>query len=98
MAVYSEQSAAGAGIAQSAAQVQQSQAQVQQAQAQVQQAQAQVLQAQAALRLAEANLTHLTIVSPIDGIVVSRNVDVGQTVAASLPATNPFPIARHPHQ
>lgn len=93
MAVYSEQSAAGAGIAQSGAQVQQSQAQVQQAQAQVQQAQAQVQQAQAALRLAEVNLTHLTIVSPIDGIVVSRNVDVGQTVAASLSAPTLFTIA-----
>ena len=93
MAVYSEQSAAGAGIAQSVAQVQQSQAQVQQAQAQVQQAQAQVLQAQASLRLAEVNLTHLTIVSPIDGIVVSRNVDVGQTVAASLSAPTLFTIA-----
>src|SRR5258706_72875 len=93
MAVYSEQSAAGAGVAQSAAQVQQSQAQVQQAQAQVQQAQAKVLQAQAALRLAEVNLTHLTIVSPIDGVVVSRNVDVGQTVAASLSAPTLFTIA-----
>lgn len=93
MAVYSEQSAAGAGIAQSGAQVQQSQAQVQQSQAQVQQAQAQVQQAQAALRLAEVNLTHLTIVSPIDGIVVSRNVDVGQTVAASLSAPTLFTIA-----
>jgi len=93
MAVYSEQSASGAGIAQSVAQVQQSQAQVQQAQAQVQQAQAQVQQAQAALRLAEVNLTHLTIVSPIDGIVVSRNVDVGQTVAASLSAPTLFTIA-----
>ncbi|MDX6497548.1 MAG: HlyD family secretion protein [Blastocatellia bacterium] len=93
MAVYSEQSSAGAGIAQSGAQVQQSQAQVQQSQAQVQQAQAQVQQAQAALRLAEVNLTHLTIVSPIDGIVVSRNVDVGQTVAASLSAPTLFTIA-----
>src|SRR5882724_944841 len=93
MAVYSEQSASGAGIAQSGAQVQQSQAQVQQAQAQVQQAAAQVQQAQAALRLAEVNLTHLTIVSPIDGIVVSRNVDVGQTVAASLSAPTLFTIA-----
>ncbi len=93
MAVYSEQSAAGAGIAQSGAQVQQSQAQVQQAQAQVQQAEAQVQQAEAALRLAEVNLTHTTIVSPIDGIVVSRNVDVGQTVAASLSAPTLFTIA-----
>ena len=93
MAVYSEQSASGAGIAQSEAQIQQSQAQVQQSQAQVQQAQAQVQQAQAALSLAEVNLTHLTITSPIDGIVVSRNVDVGQTVAASLSAPTLFTIA-----
>ena len=91
--VFAEQSAAGAGIAQSQAQVQQSQAQVQQSQAQVQQAQAQVQQAEAALRLAEVNLTHTTIVSPIDGIVVSRNVDVGQTVAASLSAPTLFTIA-----
>jgi HlyD family secretion protein len=91
--IYGEQSAAGAGIAQSQAQVQQSQAQVQQSQAQVQQAQAQVQQAEAALRLAEVNLTHTTIISPIDGIVVSRNVDVGQTVAASLSAPTLFTIA-----
>jgi HlyD family secretion protein len=92
-AVFSEQSARGAGVAQSQAQVQQSQAQVQQSQAQVQQAQAQVQQAAAALRLAEVNLTHTTIVSPIDGIVVSRTVDVGQTVAASLSAPTLFTIA-----
>jgi HlyD family secretion protein len=91
--VFSEQSARGAGVAQSQAQVQQSQAQVQQSQAQVQQAEAQVQQAAAALRLAEVNLTHTTIVSPIDGIVVSRTVDVGQTVAASLSAPTLFTIA-----
>jgi HlyD family secretion protein len=91
--VFAEQSASGAGIAQSQAQIQQSQAQVQQSQAQVQQAQAQVQQAEAALRLAEVNLTHTTIVSPIDGIVVSRTVDVGQTVAASLSAPTLFTIA-----
>jgi len=93
-AVLSEQSASGAGIAQSTAQVQQSQAQVQQSQAQVQQAQAQVHQTEAALRLAEVNLAHTTITSPIDGIVVSRNVDVGQTVAASLSAPTLFTIAQ----
>jgi HlyD family secretion protein len=92
-AQLSEQSASGAGIAQSVAQVKQSQAQVQQSQAQVGQAQAQVLQAQAALRLAEVNLAHTTISSPIDGIVVSRAVDVGQTVAASLSAPTLFTIA-----
>ena len=92
-AQLSEQSSSGAGIAQSQAQVQQSQAQVQQSQAQVGQAQAQVLQAQAALRLAEVNLAHTTITSPIDGIVVSRDVNVGQTVAASLSAPTLFTIA-----
>lgn len=93
-AVLSEQSSAGSGIAQSQAQVQQSQAQVQQSQAQVQQAQAQVQQAEAALRLAEVNLAHTTISSPIDGVVVSRDVNVGQTVAASLSAPTLFTIAK----
>ena len=92
-AVLSERSSADSGIAQSQAQVQQSQAQVQQSQAQVQQAQAQVQQAEAALRLAEVNLAHTTITSPIDGIVVSRDVNVGQTVAASLSAPTLFTIA-----
>ena len=92
-AVLSERSSAGAGVAQSQAQVQQTQAQVQQSQAQVQQAQAQVQQAQAALQLAEVNLAHTTITSPIDGIVVSRDVNVGQTVAASLSAPTLFTIA-----
>jgi HlyD family secretion protein len=93
-AVLSERSSAGSGIAQSQAQVQQSQAQVQQSQAQVQQAQAQVQQAEAALRLAEVNLAHTTITSPIDGVVVSRDVNVGQTVAASLSAPTLFTIAK----
>ena len=93
-AVLSERSSADSGIAQSQAQVQQSQATVQQSQAQVQQAQAQVQQAEAALRLAEVNLAHTTIESPIDGIVVSRDVNVGQTVAASLSAPTLFTIAK----
>lgn len=93
-AVLSQQSSASSGIAQSKAQLQQSQAQVQQTQAQVQQAQAQVQQAQAALQLAEVNLAHTTITSPIDGIVVSRDVNVGQTVAASLSAPTLFTIAK----
>jgi HlyD family secretion protein len=73
--------------------VQQSQTQVQQSQASVQQSAAQVQQAEAALRLAEVNLAHTTISSPIDGIVVSRDVNVGQTVAASLSAPTLFTIA-----
>jgi HlyD family secretion protein len=57
-------------------------------------AQAQVLQDQASLRLAETNLRYTTIRSPVDGIVISRNVDVGQTVAASLQAPTLFTIAQ----
>jgi HlyD family secretion protein len=92
-AKLTEQSASSAGIAQSQAAIEQSQAQVQQAQAQVQQTAAQVQQAQAALSLAEVNLSHTTITSPIDGVVVSRDVNVGQTVAASLSAPTLFTIA-----
>lgn len=92
-AKLSEQSSASAGIAQSQAAVEQSNAQVQQAQAQVQQTTAQVQQAQAALSLSELNLSHTTITSPIDGVVVSRDVNVGQTVAASLSAPTLFTIA-----
>jgi HlyD family secretion protein len=92
-ALVSEQMAASSGIAQSQAQVQQSQAGVEQSQAQVQAAEAQVQQAVAALQLAEVNLAHTTITSPIDGIVVSRDVNVGQTVAASLSAPTLFTIA-----
>ena len=92
-AKLAEQSSSSAGIAQSQAAIEQSQAQVQQSQAQVQQAAAQVQQAQAALSLAEVNLSHTTITSPIDGVVVSRDVNVGQTVAASLSAPTLFTIA-----
>jgi len=92
-AQFGQQSAASAGIAQSQAQVQQTTAQSQQAQAQVAQAQAQVQQAEAALNLAQVNLAHTTILSPIDGVVVSRDVNVGQTVAASLSAPTLFTIA-----
>ena len=92
-AKLTEQSAASAGIAQSQATVEQSKAQVAQAQAQVQQATAQVQQAQASLNVAEVNLSHTTIASPIDGVVVSRDVNVGQTVAASLSAPTLFTIA-----
>jgi HlyD family secretion protein len=92
-AKLTEQSASSAGIAQSQAGVEQAQAQVAQSQAQVQQAAAQVQQAQAALSVAEVNLSHTTIASPIDGVVVSRDVNVGQTVAASLSAPTLFTIA-----
>jgi len=54
----------------------------------------QVVQAEAALSLAETNLFYTKIVSPVDGIVVSRNVDVGQTVAASFQTPTLFSIAQ----
>lgn len=57
------------------------------------QAQATVKMKQAALDSAKVNLDRCTIYSPVDGIVISRNVDVGQTVAASLSAPTLFMIA-----
>jgi len=53
-----------------------------------------VSQAQAALEQTQLNLRYTTIVSPIDGIVISRSVDVGQTVAATLQAPTLFTIAQ----
>ncbi|WP_430251585.1 efflux RND transporter periplasmic adaptor subunit [Neorhizobium sp. DAR64860/K0K1] len=55
--------------------------------------QAAILSAEASLRLAEVNLGKLTIVSPIDGIVLTREVDPGATVASSLNAPVLFTIA-----
>lgn len=52
-----------------------------------------VAQARAALRQAEVNLAYTNVVSPINGTVISRSVDVGQTVAASLQAPTLFVIA-----
>src|SRR5438105_13883729 len=64
------------------------------AQANVTQAQAQVSLKDAALTVAQTNLNYTMIRSPIDGTVVARNVDVGQTVAASLQAPTIFTIAQ----
>ncbi|MGH9898949.1 MAG: efflux RND transporter periplasmic adaptor subunit [Pyrinomonadaceae bacterium] len=82
----SEESSAGAGIAQSQAQLKQTEAQVKLAAAQIQ-------QNEAALKLAQINLGNTTIRSPTDGVVISRDVAVGQTVAASLSAPTLFTIA-----
>ena len=65
-----------------------------QADAALKSAQAQIAQARAALGQAEVNLSHATITAPIDGIVISRNVDIGQTVAASMQAPVLFTIAQ----
>ncbi len=65
----------------------------QSAEAQVKVAEAQVKQAEAALNSADLDLKYTTIKSPVDGIVVARNVEVGQTVAASFATPNLFLIA-----
>jgi len=70
-----------------------SQADLDQAIANLHQAEANVKIKQGALDKAKADLDHCTITSPIDGVVISRNVDVGQTVAASLQAPVIFQIA-----
>jgi HlyD family secretion protein len=62
--------------------------------AQLAAAEAQVKQNEAALRQAQVDLDHTYIRAPVDGVVVSRNVDVGQTVAASLQAPTLFLIAQ----
>jgi HlyD family secretion protein len=55
---------------------------------------AQVSQAAANLKQARTNLSYATIISPVDGVVLSRAVDVGQTVASSLQAPTLFTIAQ----
>jgi len=65
-----------------------------QARAQVTLDQAAIDQHKAALRQAETNLNYTNIVSPVDGTVVARNVDVGQTVAASFQTPTLFLIAK----
>lgn len=61
--------------------------------AQIRSAQAQVTQAEASLNQNLVNLAHTVIEAPIDGLVISRNVDVGQTVAASMQAPTLFVLA-----
>jgi HlyD family secretion protein len=71
-----------------------SQADVDAAEAQYKSARAQVAQAQASLNQSQTNLRYTRILSPIDGIVVDRQYDVGQTVAASFQAPTLFQIAQ----
>ena len=66
---------------------------VRSAEAQLRSQQAGVTQSQASLRQNQVNLAHTVIESPIDGLVISRNVDVGQTVAASMSAPTLFVLA-----
>jgi HlyD family secretion protein len=61
--------------------------------AQEEQAKAQVQSAEAAVKNAEVDLSRCTIFAPVDGVVISRNVDVGQTVASSFNTPTLFVIA-----
>lgn len=69
-------------------------AQLKMAQAQVKHALAQVKQREAALHNSKVDLEHTVIRSPLDGVVIKRSVDIGQTVAASLQAPTLFTIAQ----
>jgi HlyD family secretion protein len=73
------------------------QAQVAVARAQTQSAQAVIRQREAVLRQAQVDVRRTEIRSPVDGIVIKRTVEVGQTVAASLQAPELFVIARNLH-
>jgi len=66
----------------------------QQASAAIRAAEGNLLQTRGASRQAQTNLHYATIRSPVDGVVVSRNVDVGQTVAASFQTPTLFTIAQ----
>jgi HlyD family secretion protein len=76
------------------AQLKANEAQLESAIAKLEAARAGVKQSEAELELAQVNLDHCRITAPVNGIVISRNVDVGQTVAASLQAPTLFTIAQ----
>ena len=84
---------AKARLSQNRAQVSQVEASIRSAHAQIDQAAANVQEATASLKMADVNLRYTTITSPIDGVVIERNVDIGQTVAASFQAPVLFLIA-----
>jgi HlyD family secretion protein len=81
-------------LGQAQADVQSAQAALDQAKATLVQARTQVTSMEGGLKGAETNLKYTTIVSPIDGTVVARNVDVGQSVAATLQAPQVFTVAQ----
>ena len=74
--------------------IQSAQAQVQVAQSQLSSGRAQERQAQGVLEQAKINLAHTQITAPVDGTVIARRMDVGQTVAASFAAPTIFEIAQ----
>jgi HlyD family secretion protein len=84
---------AAAKFQQAQAAVAQSEAQSNGSVAQLEQVRAQLQQAEADLERAKLNLGYCNIYSPVDGVVISRSVDVGQTIAASLQSPTLFTIA-----
>lgn len=82
-----------ARLLQAEAQISQIKASIRSADAQREQALANVKQAKAELKMAQVNLYYTNITSPIDGVVIERSVDIGQTVAASFQAPILFLIA-----
>lgn len=89
-----QRNAARAQLEAAEAKLRSARAQLLSARAQVEKARAQVNQAQASLEQAQVDLDRTIIRSPIDGMVISRDVAVGQTVAASLQAPTLFTIAQ----
>ena len=69
-------------------------AQIEVSKAQILQASAEVAQAEAALKVEERNLEYCTIKAPVDGIVIDRKVNVGQTVVSNMSASSLFLIAK----
>ncbi len=92
-AAVAEEDAANAQITAANESVQSAMATKDVAQAQSQAATAQVAQSQALLEQAETDLRHTEIRAPVNGTVIARNVDVGQTMAASFSAPTIFQIA-----
>jgi HlyD family secretion protein len=82
-----------AKIIQAEAQVRSAQAQIRSRQAGVEQVKSDIVGAKAQLERAQINLDLTRIYSPVDGVVISRSVDIGQTVAASMSAPILFLIA-----
>ena len=82
-----------AKVEQAKAAVQQAEAQIKSKQASIEEVKSQIVGARAQLDRAQINLDLTKIYSPVDGVVISRSVDLGQTVAASLSAPVLFLIA-----
>lgn len=84
---------AAAKVIQAEAAIRQAEAQIKSRQASIEQVKSDIISAKAQLDRAQINLDLTKIYSPVDGVVISRSVDIGQTVAASLSAPTLFLIA-----